>query len=64
MLNSAIAELSDVEIDGVAGGPLWLVPLFIAGVKAGLASSAGTTAAVTIGAAVGVGAATAALAAE
>jgi len=57
-----ITELHDHEIDAVAGG-LWMVPLLIAGAKAGLAGGGGA-AAFKAGLAIGAAAASAVLAAE
>lgn len=62
IVSGAVRPLQDFEIDAVSGGLAFLaIPLFIKGVKIGLAASAGTKTAATIGAAVGIGGATIAL---
>lgn len=61
--NSMIVPLTDCEIDEVQGGALFVIPLLIAGAKAGMAAGGGA-AAFKIGVSIGIAGATAALAAE
>lgn len=61
--HTTIAPLTASEIEEVEGGALFVIPLLIAGAKAGMAAGGGA-AAFKIGVSIGIAGATAALAAE